>query len=58
MYGPIKKVAKQSGYTENNATPFLKTFEEHIEDADNPGAKALAPLLRFCGGKSKPYKKK
>ena len=54
MYGPIKTVAKKNGYTENNATPFLKTFK----DADNPGAKALAPFLRFCGGKSKPYKRK
>ena len=58
MYGPIKTVAKKNGYTENNATPFLKTFKEHIKDADNPGAKALAPFLRFCGGKSKPYKRK
>ena len=58
MYGSIKKIAKKNGYTENNATPLLKTFKEHIEDADNKGAKALATFLRFCGGKSKPYKRK
>ena len=37
---------------------FKEIIQEKAKDPNNKGAKALAPLLRFCGGKSKPYKKK
>jgi hypothetical protein len=36
---------------------FKEIIQEKAKDPDNKGAQALAPLLRFCGGKSKPYKK-
>ena len=37
---------------------FKEIIQEKAKDPNNKGAQALAPLLRFCGGKSKPYKKK
>lgn len=75
MYGPIKKVAKKSGYTENNAEPkgltkAQKTLPINLQkeilkskgfmryaDGSMP-TEMPAPLPRFCGGKSKPYKRK
>ena len=78
MYGPIKKVAKKSGYTENNAGPIRKNLKPVPEDkkkslgklpeqvranmgfmrmkdgSEAPGG----PFPRFCGGMSKPYKRK
>jgi len=37
---------------------FKEIIQEKAKDPNNKGAQALVPLLRFCGGKSKPYKKK
>ena len=73
MYGPIKKVAEKSGYTENNAEPkglteAQKTLPINLKKAisnskgfmrmedglEAPGG----PFPRFCGGMSKPYKRK
>ena len=81
MYGPIKKVAEKSGYTENNAGPIRKnlkpvpedkkdnvgTFPEHVrarmgfmrmkDGSEAPDGPAKG-FPRFCGGMSKPYKRK
>jgi len=75
MYGPINKVAKKSGYTENNAGPNRLTAKQEknlspeLKNAikEKKGFMRYAdgsvptempgPLPRFCGGKSKPFKK-
>ena len=72
MYGPIKKVAKKNGYTENNAGPLSPAQEKNLnpelkkaikqkqgfmrmeDGSEAPGG----PFPRFCGGMSKPYKRK
>jgi len=75
MYGPIKKVAKKSGYTENNGKPngltadqeknlppelknAIKEKKGFMRYADGSMPTEMpAPIPRFCGGKSKPFKK-
>ena len=75
MYGPINKVVKKSGYTENNAEPngltakqeknlspelknAIKEKKSFMRYADGSVPTEMpAPLPRFCGGKSKPFKK-
>lgn len=37
---------------------FKAAIKKAAEDPENKGAQALAPTLRFCGGMSKPYKRK
>ena len=75
MYGPIKKVAKKNGYTENNGKPngltadqeknlpselknAIKEKKGFMRYADGSMPTEMPdPLPRFCGGKSKPFKK-
>jgi len=37
---------------------FKAAIQKAAEDSENKGAQTLAPILRFCGGMSKPYKRK
>ena len=37
---------------------FKVAIKEAAQDPENKGAQTLAPTLRFCGGMSKPYKRK
>ena len=59
-YAPTKRYndASKMGASPVTKKSFKEIIQEKSKDPNNKGAKALAPLLRFCGGMSKAYKMK
>jgi hypothetical protein len=54
MYGPIKKVAEKSGYTENNAQPLTPAQEKKLNPELKKAIEQKRKFMRMEDGSEAP----